>query len=65
MIKEPSQDRRTIAQAMREKDELRANLAASKKSHEKETLLRVEAENCVNATRQELAFVKDINQKVG
>ena len=49
---------------MREKDELRSSLAASKKAHERETVLRVEAENCVNATRQELAFTKDVHNSV-
>ena len=48
---------------MREKDELRSSFTASKKAHERETLLRVEAENVVNATRQELAFTKDIHTK--
>ena len=49
---------------MREKDEIRSTLAASKKGHERETVLRVEAENCVNATRQELAFVKEVHNAV-
>jgi hypothetical protein len=49
---------------MREKDEIRSTLAASKKAHERETVLRVEAENCVNATRQELAFVKEVHNTV-
>lgn len=60
-FREHDEDRRTIAQAMREKDEIRSTLAASKKGHERETVLRVEAENCVNATRQELAFVKEVH----
>ena len=49
---------------MREKDELRSSLEASKKAHERETVLRVEAENALNATRQELAFVKDVHAAV-
>eukprot|EP00116_Pleurobrachia_bachei_P003705 sb/3463967/ len=60
-FREHDEDRRTIAQAMREKDELRSSFEASKKAHERETVLRVEAENALNATRQELAFVKDVH----